>query len=40
MNYSNPMGALMRLGQKQSANPLQQLAQIGTQRQQQQPINQ
>jgi hypothetical protein len=35
------MNALMRLGQqKQSANPLQQLAQIGTQRQQQQPINQ
>ena len=41
MNYSNPMNALMRLGQqKQSANPLQQLAQIGTQKQQQQPINQ
>lgn len=39
MNYSNPMEALMRLGQKQSANPLQQLAQIGTQKQQQQPIN-
>lgn len=38
MNYSNPMEALMRMGQKQSANPLQQLAQIGTQRQQQ-PIN-
>lgn len=38
MNYSNPMEALMRLGQKQSANPLQQLAQIGTQKQQQ-PIN-
>ena len=35
MNYSNPMEALMRMGQKQSANPLQQLAQIGTQRQQQ-----
>jgi hypothetical protein len=32
------MEALMRMGQKQSANPLQQLAQIGTQRQQQ-PIN-
>ena len=38
MNYSNPMEALMRMGQKQSANPLQQLAQIGTQKQQQ-PIN-
>lgn len=38
MSYSNPMEALMRLGQKQSANPLQQLAQIGTQKQQQ-PIN-
>lgn len=38
MNYSNPMEALMRLGEKQSANPLQQLAQIGTQKQQQ-PIN-
>ena len=38
MLYSNPMEALMRLGQKQSANPLQQLAQIGTQKQQQ-PIN-
>lgn len=38
MPYSNPIEALMRLGQKQSANPLQQLAQIGTQKQQQ-PIN-
>ena len=36
MIYSNPMESLMRLGQKQSANPLQQLAQIGTQKQ---PIN-